>query len=80
MDLITIVCWSCGKEVHGEVEHLPHFAFEVVGYANDLGFVGVFDPERQRVLCFCSEKCSNDQKRKDGSYRIRPKKVSKEVA
>jgi hypothetical protein len=77
---ITIVCWSCGKKVHGGVEHLPHFAFEVAGYASDLGFLGVLDMEHHRALCFCSEKCSKDQKLKNGSYRIRAKKVSKEVA
>lgn len=68
-------CWHCGKEKCIEVTGPPQFAFEVAGWANDVGMLGVMDMKHGRSLVFCDHACSNAEKTKDGSFRARPKGV-----
>ena len=68
-----LVCWHCGaaREVltHGPAQ----FAFEVAGWADDVGMKGFFDMARGRVLVFCNGDHARQQMTKNGRFRLRPK-------
>ena len=72
---ISLVCWHCGKKRQVMVNHLPQFAFEVVMIANAAGFHGDIDIEHSRALVFCSKEHSDLERKKNGSFRLRPKGV-----
>ena len=71
---ITLVCWSCGKSMDAQVPRLPMFAFEIAGWANDVGMAGYIDHQHGRSLVFCDERCAKDQMTRAGSFRARPKR------
>jgi hypothetical protein len=73
---ITLVCFNCGKKVHGIIERPMQFAFELVEIAKQAGMYGVFDMYHSRALVFCDEECANQQKTKRGTFRLRPKKLA----
>lgn len=70
---IGLTCWHCGKTVLAEVPSNPRFAFELVGYANDVGLVGALDMQHSRALIFCNQGHADAEKTKHGAYRLRPK-------
>ena len=71
---VVLVCWACGAKVHGIVDRLPCFSFEIVDIANDAGMYGVIDAVNQRSLVFCNQECAQRAKRKNGHfYKIMPK-------
>lgn len=72
--IVTLKCWACGKTVDIETNGPPQFAYEVACWADDVGWRGVLDLEHSRSLVFCSDGCRDGSKKKDGSYRLRPKK------
>ena len=45
--------------------------------ANSIGMKGVLDIEHSRSLVFCNDTCANAEKKKNGSFRLRPKGVAK---
>jgi hypothetical protein len=53
----------------------PRFSFELVEIANEAGMLGVFDMVHSRSLVFCNKECADNQKTKNGTYRLRPKKT-----
>lgn len=69
---IQLVCWACGRSKAAEVAQAPQFAFEVVGWANDIGMVGVFDLANRRALVFCSSAHAESQRTRSGRFRQRP--------
>lgn len=73
-------CWHCGKERCIEVSGPPQFAFEVAGWANDVGMHGVLDMKHGRSLVFCNQACAKAETTKDGSFRARPKGVQPATA
>lgn len=74
---ITLVCFNCGEKKDVIVNRLPYFAFELAQIANDSGMYGVIDMNHGRSLVFCDKECGDNQKTKNGTYRVRPKVVSK---
>jgi hypothetical protein len=68
----SLACWVCGKTVEIEVFAPPQFAFEVAGWAKDIGWVGVLDIDHGRSLVFCSNDCCEKAKTKRGAFRARP--------
>ena len=71
---VRLICWHCGssKEV---LTHGPaHFAFEIVGWAQDVGMVGFFDMRYGRALIFCNADHARQQMTKSGTFRLRPKR------
>jgi hypothetical protein len=72
---ITLVCFNCGKEKDVLVNQPPQFSFELVDIANQSGMYGVFDMRHQRSLVFCNKECADKQKTKNGTYRVRPKRI-----
>ena len=78
---ITLVCLHCRKALPVTVSRPPQFAFEVAGIAQGAGWLGVLDLAHGRALVFCAEECSAaEKKKKDGTYRLRPKGIQKEVS
>ena len=77
---VELVCWHCGAAVAAEVSRPPQFAFEVAGWANDVGMLGVLDNEHRRALVFCNEAHANAQRRKDGQFRLRALKPARQAA
>ena len=76
----TLVCWHCGKAKGVEVAQPPQFAFEVAGWANDVGMHGVIDMRHGRALVFCNESCAKAEMTKSGDFRLRARgNASKEV-
>ena len=73
---IRLVCWSCSNGKDGVVSGPPQFAFQVAGWANDLGMLGVLDLVNSRSLVFCNEKCFKDQMTRRGTLRQRPRPVA----
>lgn len=71
MDL-TLVCFGCGAKLAIEVSRPPQFAFELAGWAQDVGWKGELDFYRHRALVFCSDGCRDKSKTKQGTYRLRP--------
>ena len=69
----TLVCWSCKAEKQIEVAAPPMFAFEVAGWAQDVGWKGVVDIQHGRSVVFCSDECKAHQTTKAGTLRARPK-------
>ena len=70
---VRLVCWHCG-EGRDVLTHGPaQFAFEVAGWAEDVGMKGFFDMRRGRVLVFCNGDHARQQMTKDGRFRLRPK-------
>ena len=69
--LISLSCWTCRKSIDVEVPGPPQFAFEVAGWANDVGWIGTIDLRRYRSLVFCSSDCQCAAKTKAGHYRAR---------
>lgn len=77
---VSLTCWHCGKTQPIEVAAPPQFAFEVAGWANDVGMLGVLDMKRGRALVFCNDSCASAEKTSDGSFRARPKGVQPQAA
>ena len=71
---ITLVCFNCGHKHNIVINREPRFAFELVEIANEAGMLGVFDLAHGRSLVFCNHECADNQKTKNGSFRVRPKK------
>ena len=65
-------CWACGQTVEIETAGPPQFAFELAGWAKDVGWIGVLDMEHSRSLVFCSQGCVDAAKTKRGTFRLRP--------
>lgn len=70
---IELVCWHCGSSKVAEVPHEPRFAFEVAGWANDIGMHGVMDTAHRRALVFCSRAHAEAEQTKVGGFRVRPR-------
>lgn len=68
----TLRCWACGKTVEIETNGPPQFAFEVMGWAKDVGWIGIIDLKHSRSLVFCSQPCVELAKTKRASFRLRP--------
>lgn len=68
----TFVCWHCRIEKQVEIPRPPQFAFELAGWANDVGMYGAIDGYNGRSLIFCNEEHANNEKTKAGRFRIRP--------
>lgn len=68
----TLACWSCRRTISIGVSSPPRFAFELAGWANDVGWIGVLDWPNNRGLVFCSQGCVEAAKKNDGSFRKRP--------
>lgn len=66
-------CWHCGETKSIEVPTVPQFAFEVAQWAHDVGWLGAFDKERNRVLVFCCKEHELAERKKDGNFRLRAK-------
>jgi hypothetical protein len=77
---IDLVCWHCGKATAAEVQREPQFAFEVVGWANDVGMLGVLDTPNRRALVFCDEAHADAERTKAGGFRLRRRGFGSEVA
>lgn len=56
-----------------EVPHAPQFAFEIAGWANDVGMLGVIDRANRRALVFCGRAHADAELTKDGRFRVRKK-------
>lgn len=69
----TLVCWSCKAERHIEVAGPPMFAFDVAGWAQDVGWKGVMDLKHGRSVVFCGDECLAYQTTKNGTLRARAK-------
>ena len=74
-ETIRLVCWYCGKATAAEVPKLPQFAFQVAGWANDVGMLGILDPVNSRSLVFCNDACLAAETTKRGTIRLRPRGV-----
>jgi hypothetical protein len=68
----SLKCWSCGKTKPIETAGPPQFAHELVSWANQVGWTGVFDWNRHRTMVFCSDECVDAAKTKTGAFRARP--------
>lgn len=68
----ALKCFCCGKEANIEVAQPPQFAFEIAGWAKDIGWVGVIDHYRGRSVVFCSDACFTKAKTKQGTIKARP--------
>ena len=71
---LTLVCWSCGEKLAIEVNRAPAFAFELASLATQAGWIGVIDLEHYRSLVFCCKDHETREIKKNGSFRLRPKK------
>ena len=67
----SLACWTCGKTAAIKVSARPQFAFEVAGWAKDIGWLGVLDMDHSRSLVFCSHECCEKAKTKRGTFRAR---------
>ena len=67
-------CWTCGKSIDIVTSDSPKFAFDLVQWALDIGWVGVFDMAHRRSLVFCSDGCCENAKTKRGTFRVHPPK------
>ena len=70
-----LTCFSCGKTTPVIASRNPQFAFELAQAAIDVGMYGVFDLEHGRSLVFCNKQCADHQRKKNGQFRLRPKKA-----
>lgn len=77
---IELVCWHCGISKAAEVPHEPRFAFEVAGWANDVGMYGVMDTADRRSLVFCNQSHAQAEQTKAGGFRVRAKGPAKAQA
>jgi hypothetical protein len=77
---IQLVCWHCGKSTSAEVSQPPQFAFQLAGWANDVGMLGVLDLANSRSLVFCDDDCLKAETTKRGTLRIRPRGVQHKAA
>ena len=68
---IDLVCWHCGKATAAEVPRHPMFAFEIAGWANDVGMKGYLDLRRHRALVFCNEEHADAERTKAGHFRLK---------
>lgn len=68
-------CFSCGHVTSVIASGSPQFGFEIVQAAEAVGMLGIFDMYYGRALVFCNKECADSQRKKDGSFRLRPKKV-----
>lgn len=71
----ALTCWHCGKTTCIEVQGPPQFAFEVAGWANDVGMLGVLDMKHRRSLVFCNRACADAETTRSGDFRVRAKGV-----
>ena len=69
--LASLSCWTCHKSIAIEVPEPPQFAFEVAGWAKDLGWIGFIDLRRGRSLVFCSTDCECNARTRAGHFRAR---------
>lgn len=69
--LISLSCWTCHQSIDVEVPGPPQFAFELAGWAKDVGWIGAIDLRRGRSLVFCSSDCQCAALTKKGHYRAR---------
>jgi hypothetical protein len=74
---ITLVCFNCGEKKDIIVNRPPRFGFELVQMANESGMYGVIDMKHSRSLVFCNKNCADNQKTKNGNYRVRSKIATK---
>jgi hypothetical protein len=70
---IKLVCWHCGAAKEAIVPHPPQFAFQLAGWASDVGMVGYADMRYGRVLIFCNPEHARAEMTKQGMFRLRPK-------
>lgn len=70
---VSLRCWHCGETVAVEVPEPPQFAFQVAGWANDIGWKGYLDMRYSRALVFCSEAHAEAERTKAGQFRVRPR-------
>lgn len=75
-EIISLCCFHCGAAKEAEVAGSPRFAFEVAGWANDIGMLGVLDMKRHRALVFCNADCAKAEQLRDGSFRLRARGIS----
>lgn len=76
--LANFVCWHCGAKKQAEIPHPPQFAFELAGWANDVGMYGALDLANGRSLVFCNEEHAKNEMTKTGRFRKRPKGPTKQ--
>jgi hypothetical protein len=72
---INISCFHCGNTYVVELDAPPYFAFEYAQLADAIGMKGFIDLENERAIAFCNDDHANAQRKKDGSFRLRPKKL-----
>ena len=77
--LIDLKCWHCGKTATIEVMEPPQFAFQIAGWANDIGWRGHIDMMHGRSLVFCSDEHADAERTKAGHFRLRPKRANAEL-
>lgn len=69
--LCSLSCWTCHKHIDIEVQGPPQFAFELAGWADNVGWIGVIDLRRGRSLVFCSDECQSKALTKAGYFRAK---------
>lgn len=69
--LASLSCWTCHSSINVEVPGPPQFAFEVAGWAKDVGWIGSIDMRYNRSLVFCSADCQCKALTKAGHFRAR---------
>lgn len=70
--LIALRCWHCGKTTVIDVQEPPQFAFQIAGWADDIGWRGHIDMHHGRSLVFCSNEHADAERTKAGHFRRRP--------
>ena len=68
-----LICWHCGAATQTEIPHPPQFAFEMVGWAKEVGMTGYFDMRYGRALLFCNPDHARAEMTKKGTFRFRAK-------
>jgi Zn finger protein HypA/HybF involved in hydrogenase expression len=74
--MITLVCWQCGKFY--EMDEDPqtiYFGFHLSELTIKAGWKSYHDDDHGRLLIFCSEKCAEKARKKNGRFRLRAKKL-----
>jgi len=66
----VLKCCTCGRLAQID-QGPPRLAFELAGWANDIGWVGVIDDRYHRALVFCSPYCKQAQVTKGGRFAKR---------
>jgi len=71
--LIDLECWHCRATATIEIANPPQFAFQIAGWANDIGWRGCIDVYHRRALVFCCDEHADAEMTKGGHFRLRPK-------